>query len=60
MVLIYLGESISEKDKCKDCKGKKVAKTSTSLEVHIDKGMKHGQKIPFHGQGDQEVCTFYD
>ncbi|EJW72638.1 hypothetical protein WUBG_16454, partial [Wuchereria bancrofti] len=25
------------------------------LEVHIDKGMKDGQKIVFSGQGDQEV-----
>ena len=23
-------------------------------EVHIDKGMKDGQKITFHGEGDQE------
>lgn len=23
------------------------------LEVHVDKGMKHGQKITFGGEGDQ-------
>lgn len=27
----------------------------TLLEVHIDKGMKDGQKITFSGMGDQEV-----
>ncbi|WAR13341.1 DNJA2-like protein [Mya arenaria] len=47
------GESISEKDKCKQCKGKKVTNENKILEVHVDKGMKDGQKIPFRGEGDQ-------
>uniref|UniRef100_A0A8D0NQI7 DnaJ homolog subfamily A member 1 n=1 Tax=Sus scrofa TaxID=9823 RepID=A0A8D0NQI7_PIG len=34
------GEQISPKDRCK--------------KVHIDKDMKDGQKITFHGEGDQE------
>merc|ERR1719300_188596 len=47
------GESISEKDKCKECRGKKVVNETKILEVHVDKGMKNEQKIPFRGEGDQ-------
>lgn len=47
------GETIEEKDKCKHCKGKKVESQRKILEVHIDKGMKDGQKIVFSGEGDQ-------
>ena len=49
------GESISDKDKCKECRGKKVTNETKILEVHVDKGMKHEQKIPFRGEGDQLV-----
>lgn len=44
---------ISEKDRCKKCEGKKVIKEVKILEVHVDKGMKHGQKITFGGEADQ-------
>lgn len=44
----------SEKDRCKTCQGKKVVRERKILEVHIDRGMKDGQKITFHGEGDQE------
>lgn len=47
------GETMSDKDKCKDCKGKKVKSETKILEVHVDKGMKENQKIPFRGEGDQ-------
>lgn len=47
------GEVISEKDRCKKCEGKKVIKEVKILEVHVDKGMKHGQKITFGGEADQ-------
>ncbi|ESN90299.1 hypothetical protein HELRODRAFT_185206 [Helobdella robusta] len=47
------GEVIHEKDKCKACQGRKVIKENKILEVHIDKGMKDGQKIMFRGEGDQ-------
>ncbi|KAK7114643.1 hypothetical protein V1264_000669 [Littorina saxatilis] len=47
------GETISEKDKCKECRGKKVVSETKILEVHVDKGMKNEQKIPFRGEGDQ-------
>ncbi|CAK8691836.1 dnaJ homolog subfamily A member 1-like [Clavelina lepadiformis] len=48
------GERINAKDRCKNCNGKKVIKQSKILEVHVDKGMNEGQKVVFHGEGDQE------
>ncbi|XP_067445915.1 dnaJ homolog subfamily A member 4 [Thunnus thynnus] len=48
------GESFSSKDRCKNCNGHKVERKKKILEVHIDKGMKDGQKISFSGEGDQE------
>jgi len=47
------GEVIKDKDRCKNCKGKKTESQRKVLEVHIDKGMKDGQKIVFNGEGDQ-------
>ncbi|KAG1138248.1 hypothetical protein G6F37_008210 [Rhizopus arrhizus] len=47
------GEVIDEKDRCKECRGKKVVGEKKILEVHIDKGMRDGQKITFSGEGDQ-------
>jgi DnaJ family protein A protein 2 len=47
------GQIIREKDRCKTCLGKKVTQEKKILEVHIDKGMKNGQKITFSGEGDQ-------
>ncbi|KAI2648270.1 hypothetical protein H4Q32_018319 [Labeo rohita] len=46
--------SSAPKDRCKNCNGNKVERKKKILEVHIDKGMKDGQKITFHGEGDQE------
>uniref|UniRef100_A0A8C1MND1 DnaJ homolog subfamily A member 1 n=1 Tax=Cyprinus carpio TaxID=7962 RepID=A0A8C1MND1_CYPCA len=48
------GEMFNSKDRCKNCNGHKVERKKKILEVHIDKGMKDGQKITFHGEGDQE------
>ena len=53
MACLPAGEVISEKDRCKKCEGKKVVKEVKILEVHVDKGMKHGQKITFGGEADQ-------
>lgn len=44
---------INEKDRCKKCEGHKVSKETKLLEVHVDKGMRHGQKITFSGEADQ-------
>lgn len=51
------GEVISERDRCKQCEGRKVCKELKVLEVHVDKGMKHGQKITFSGEADQSPNT---
>jgi len=47
------GEMINAKDRCSNCKGKKVLPEKKFLEVHIDKGMKGGQTVSFHGESDQ-------
>lgn len=50
---LFAGEVINEKDRCKKCEGHKVCKETKLLEVHVDKGMRHGQKITFSGEADQ-------
>jgi hypothetical protein len=52
---LLLGKIISEKDRCSMCHGKKVVNETKILDVHIDKGMREGQKIYFRGEGDQQV-----
>jgi DnaJ family protein A protein 2 len=47
------GTTIKEEDKCENCKGKQVVKDKKILEVHIEKGMRDGQKIVFSGESDQ-------
>ncbi|KAI8343627.1 hypothetical protein BC941DRAFT_448391 [Chlamydoabsidia padenii] len=47
------GEIVNEKDRCKQCMGKKIVGEKKILEVFIDKGMKNGQNITFSGEGDQ-------
>jgi len=47
------GETAKEEDKCKACKGKKVEKEKKILNVHIDPGMRHGQKIVFANEADE-------
>ncbi|KAK6936288.1 Chaperone DnaJ, C-terminal [Dillenia turbinata] len=51
------GEMISERDKCPQCKGNKVMQEKKVLEVHVEKGMQHGQKIEFKGQADEAPDT---
>lgn len=46
------GEIIPDNARCKACKGKKTTQETKILEVHIDKGMRHGQRIVFEGEGD--------
>lgn len=48
------GETIAPKDRCKDCNGKKTIRTRDVLEVHIERGMPHGKKLTFKGQGNEE------
>ncbi|KAI8365554.1 ATPase GET3 [Blakeslea trispora] len=47
------GEIINEKDRCKECMGKKILSERKILEVHIERGMRDGQKITFSKEGDQ-------
>ncbi|KAF7304765.1 hypothetical protein MKEN_01190600 [Mycena kentingensis (nom. inval.)] len=47
------GEVINAKDRCIQCKGKKVLPEKKVLEVHIDKGMKGGQTVQFRGESDE-------
>ena len=47
------GEGINGKGRCRKCEGKTVIKEVKILEVHVDKGMKHGQRITVTGEADQ-------
>ncbi|KAI5057530.1 hypothetical protein GOP47_0027545 [Adiantum capillus-veneris] len=51
------GETISEKDKCTQCKGEKIVQDKKTMEVHVEKGMQHGQKITFPGEADEAPDT---
>jgi len=44
---------IKEEDKCPQCRGNKVVQEKKILEVNIEKGMQHGQKIKFEGEADE-------
>lgn len=45
------GEFIEKKDRCDACKGNKTVDEKKDITIHIDKGMKQGQKIVFRGEG---------
>lgn len=47
------GEFMSDKDRCKQCQGKKTVVDRTVLHVHVDRGVKNGTKIEFKGEGAQ-------
>jgi len=49
-----LGKIIKEKDLCKKCYGDKVTEVAKLLDVFVEKGMEHGQKIVFREEADQE------
>lgn len=51
------GVAVADGDRCETCSGNKVVKNRQVLEVFIEKGMKHGQKIYFRGEGDQAPNT---
>ncbi|RZC62258.1 hypothetical protein C5167_024018 [Papaver somniferum] len=50
-------KDISPKDRCPQCKGKKVVPEKKVLEVHVEKGMRNGQKIKFPGKSDEAPDT---
>lgn len=47
------GETIRDRDKCKQCNGKKTIIERKVLHVHVDRGVQSGTKIDFRGEGDQ-------
>jgi|UniRef100_A0A7S4GI47 DnaJ family protein A protein 2 len=47
------GVAVDPKDRCTACSGNRVSNEKKILEVHIDKGMKHNDKITFSREGDQ-------
>ncbi|OCK93605.1 chaperone protein dnaJ [Cenococcum geophilum 1.58] len=47
------GEIIRDRDRCKQCNGKKTIIERKVLHVHVDRGVKSGTKIEFRGEGDQ-------
>lgn len=47
------GEIIRERDRCRNCHGKKTVVERKVLHVHVDRGVKNGHKIEFRGEGDQ-------
>jgi DnaJ family protein A protein 2 len=47
------GKIVDPKDRCKTCEGRRTVKEKKTLEVFIHKGMRHGQRIPFQGEGDE-------
>mmetsp|Transcript_8422 Transcript_8422/g.25297 ORF Transcript_8422/g.25297 Transcript_8422/m.25297 type:complete len:410 (+) Transcript_8422:93-1322(+) len=49
------GEVISPKARCNNCKGEKVVQERKVLEVYVEPGMEHGQKITFTGEADEEA-----
>mmetsp|Transcript_55348 Transcript_55348/g.120617 ORF Transcript_55348/g.120617 Transcript_55348/m.120617 type:complete len:348 (+) Transcript_55348:133-1176(+) len=46
------GTTIADKDKCTMCLGKKVVSEAKVLSVVVEPGMRHGQRIVFHGEAD--------
>ncbi|KAJ1928757.1 Type I HSP40 co-chaperone [Tieghemiomyces parasiticus] len=51
------GQIIPEESRCKGCHGQKTSNERKVFEVHVDKGMKDGQKIVFGGEADQAPDT---
>jgi DnaJ family protein A protein 2 len=48
------GVVVSDKDRCQACRGNGVVSERKVLQVEVEKGMKHGQKITFREEGDYE------
>ncbi|KAL2199969.1 hypothetical protein P885DRAFT_75154 [Corynascus similis CBS 632.67] len=47
------GEIVKDKDRCKQCFGKKTVVDRKVLHVHVDRGVRSGTKVEFRGEGDQ-------
>ncbi|CAH8307318.1 unnamed protein product [Eruca vesicaria subsp. sativa] len=51
------GEKVNDRDRCTQCKGEKVVSEKKVIEVNVEKGMVHSQKITFKGQADEAPET---
>lgn len=51
------GQVIPRGKRCGGCRATGLKKASSVLSVHIEKGMKHGEKITFSEEGDQHPET---
>jgi DnaJ homolog subfamily A member 2 len=49
---------VKEKDRCKKCKGKKTVAEKKRLDVEVEPGMTHGERITLQGEGDRLVELF--
>ena len=49
------GSIIEDKDKCKTCKGRMLNNEIKILKIHIEKGMKGGNKIILYEESNQEI-----
>ena len=47
------GRIIKEIEKCEKCKGDRMIKMTTNLEIHIEKGVPEGFVIKMNGEGDE-------
>lgn len=53
------GEVITELDRCPQCNGNKITQEKKVLNVNVEKGMLHGQKIVFNAEADEAVKSFF-
>lgn len=51
------GKIISDKDRCTACRGNKTVREKKILEVAIERGMSHGQRIVFRGEAHEAPDT---
>jgi len=49
------GRVIPHNDKCSTCNGEKTVKEKKTLDIFIQKGMRHGEKVVFKGEADEAV-----
>lgn len=47
------GEQIDEKNRCKECNGKKTVQDRKIIEAQVDKGAPNGERYVFHGEADE-------
>lgn len=51
--------SISEEDKCPECKGEKVKEEKIELEAKLEPGVADGHAYTFDGEGNQIVSCVH-